>query len=233
MHGIANGSTTLEAVSFCPTGCLHEILTLFPFIADQGAFLDYAGRFTRFCITSYAIKCLRNTPQGLTPLQKNQIRRCVSCANHVLEWPLSRSPIEKDRLRYVDDSACIMISFCCLFILSACQSFTTSIPNIENSLDNVIEAATLMVDLAFNAEHKAHIQGSFILKRAESLRTAVEHLRTQERNGINFEPLTESHVPAVQDNSSLIFEGLDHVLNEDGFFGMEPIWDFSLLFPSV
>jgi len=53
--------------------------------SEQGTFLDFTSRFTRFCIMSYAIKFLRNSPQHLTALQKDQIRRCVACANHVLE----------------------------------------------------------------------------------------------------------------------------------------------------
>lgn len=197
---------------------------------EQGAFLDYAGRFTRFCITSYAIKCLRTSPQGLTPLQKDQVRRCVSCANHVLKWMLSRSPIQKDRLRYVDDTACIMVAFCCLFILSVCQTFTSSIPNISDNLDNVIEAAQLMIDLAFNREHMAHIQGKFILKRAESLRVVLENLRAERpRSRLGTPP--QRSVDVVPETE--VFEGFDQMFNEEGFFGMEPIWDFSLLFPSV
>lgn len=88
--------------------------------SEQGTFLDFTARFTRFCITSYAIKFLRSSSQNLTPLQKDQIRRCVACANHVLEWLLGRSPIQKDRLRYIDDTAWVMDSFCCLFIISVC-----------------------------------------------------------------------------------------------------------------
>ncbi|KAK0119957.1 hypothetical protein ONS95_011381 [Cadophora gregata] len=203
--------------------------------SEQGTFLDFTARFTRFCITSYAIKFLRNSPQSLTALQKDQIRRCVACANHVLEWPLGRSPIQKDRLRYVDDTACVMDSFCCLFVISVCQTYASIIPNIFDVLDNVIETAQLMVDLqvGFDDSHMVHVQGSFILKRAESMRTALETSMTldkqQDQAIISPPASTGSTIP----EPPIMFEGLDMILNEEGFYAMEPLWDFSLLFPSV
>lgn len=195
--------------------------------SHHGPFLDYHGRFTRFCITSYGMKCLRTSPQDLSTLQKDQIRRCVTCASHVLDWPLSRGPIMKDRLRYVADSACIMISFCCVFIQSACKAFTSIIPNIPQHLNNVEEAAQLMVDYAINSEHKPHIQGSFILKRATTLRAYLENPKAQ---GIGEnEELREN----LWTNNGWTFDGSGLNLNEDGFFGMEPFYDFSMLLPSA
>jgi len=202
--------------------------------SEQGTFLDFTSRFTRFCIMSYAIKFLRNSPQHLTALQKDQIRRCVACANHVLEWPLSRSPIQKDRLRYVDDTACVMNSFCCLFIISVCQTYAAIVPNIFDILDNVIETAQLMVDLqvGFDDSHMVHVQGAFILRRAESMRAALEGskiIEKQDQAVITPPASTGSNVP----EPPALFEGLDMMLNEEGFDAMEPLWDFSLLFPSV
>ncbi|KAH7354802.1 hypothetical protein BKA65DRAFT_228867 [Rhexocercosporidium sp. MPI-PUGE-AT-0058] len=203
--------------------------------SEQGTFLDFTARFTRFCITSYAIKFLRNSSHSLTPLQKDQIRRCVSCANQVLEWPLGRSPIQKDRLRYVDDTACVMDSFCCLFIISVCQTYASIIPNIFDILDNVIETAQLMADLqvGFDDSHMVHVQGSFILKRAESLRAALESSMVPDKQGqalVSPPPSNDSVIPDPHPN---LFEGLDSMLNEEDFYALEPIWDFSLLFPSV
>jgi hypothetical protein len=56
--------------------------------SEHGPFLDYHGRFTRFCITSYGVKCLRTLPQDLSPLQKDQIRRCVSLNSLVQNFSL-------------------------------------------------------------------------------------------------------------------------------------------------
>jgi len=207
-------------------------LVLIAFKDDRGAFLEYHGRYTQFCITSYAVKCFRSSPQGLTPLQTAQIARCVKCANHVIDWPLNSGPIQKDRLRYVDDSACIMISFCALFILSTCQTFTSCIPDISECLNNVTEAAQLMVDLAINSEQKPYIQGAAILKRAEALRAALENARHNE-NRSNLDVPTDSREPFTPDSSNLVFEGLDSWFTDDNFFGMEPIWHFPRLLPDV
>ena len=57
---------------------------------ERGAILEYHARFTRFCVNSYAVKHVRNSPQGLTPLQSDQIQRCMACASHVLDWSISR-----------------------------------------------------------------------------------------------------------------------------------------------
>ncbi|CZT45622.1 uncharacterized protein RSE6_05947 [Rhynchosporium secalis] len=202
--------------------------------SEQGSFLDFNARFTRFCITSYTIKFLRNSSHNLTPLQKDQIRRCVVCANCVLQWPLSRSPIQKDRLRFVDDTSCVMNSFCCLFIISVCQAYAAIIPNIFDLLDNVIETAHLMVDLqvGFDDSNTVHVQGSTILKRAESMRTALESSRVVERLDQDITSPSALDENGLQENQAL-FEGLDSILNEEGFFAMEPIWDFPLLFSSM
>ncbi|KAG4438073.1 hypothetical protein IFR05_006439 [Cadophora sp. M221] len=203
--------------------------------SEQGILLDYFSRFTRFCITSYAIKFLRNSSQNLTTLQKDQIRRCVVCANHVLEWPLSRSPIQKDKLRYVDDTACVSNSFCCLFILSVCQTYASIIPNIFDILDNVIETAQLMADLqvGFDYSRMVHAQGCFILKRAESLRSALENAKVSDRQDQTVVSPSASNSSVILEPPPNLFEGLDLMMSEDGFNAMEPIWDFSLLFPSV
>lgn len=198
----------------------------------HGAFLDYHGRFTRFCIASYAIKCLRISSQGVTPLQRSQIQRCVNCANHVLDFPLGRGPIQKDNLRYVDDAACIMISFCCIFILSACQSFSSIIPNISECLDNVTDAGHLMVELSINPDHKPHIQGTFILKRVETLRTALESSSLHAYPGTDLDEPTETRFPSpTSETARLMSEGFDQLFHEDGLFGIEPIWDFSMMLP--
>ncbi|KAE8442670.1 hypothetical protein EG329_002968 [Mollisiaceae sp. DMI_Dod_QoI] len=199
----------------------------------HGQFLDYHGRFTRFCIASYAIKCLNIPSEGPTDLQRSQIQRCVSCANNVLEFPLSRGPIEKDNLRYVDDAACIMVSFCCIFILSACQAFPSIIPNISECLDNVTDAGHLMVELSINQNHKPHIQGLFLLKRVETLRAALETSKPHDPHRSNLEEPAEVTLSSPRiESSKLMLEGFDQLFHEDGLFGIEPIWDFSL-FPGT
>jgi hypothetical protein len=198
----------------------------------MGGFADYKARFIRFCITSYAINCLKGPSRDLTETQKQQIRRCVACANHVLDWPLSRSPVFKDRLRYVDDSAAILISYCCLFIMAICQTFTSSIPNVAECLDYVTSASQLCIDLAMNADHEAHIQGTFLLKRAEAFRLALANSTTRENEDEVTDEQLESGLNSANEINRTNFEALDQLFNDDGFYGMEPIWDFSMLFSS-
>jgi hypothetical protein len=157
----------------------------------------------------------------------------VSCANHVLEYPLTRGPLEKDNLRYVDDAACIIVSFCCIFVLSACQAFPTVISNISQYLDNVTDAARLMIELSINHDHKPYHQGTFILKRAEALRAALEMSRLHEQQEANVEEPPESRLSPFGDSSKLMLEGFDGLFHEDGLFGLEPIFDFSMLFPGT
>ncbi|KUJ11090.1 uncharacterized protein LY89DRAFT_739303 [Mollisia scopiformis] len=208
-----------------------------PYMSSEprGSFLDYHGRFTRFCLASYAIKCLRISSEGLTQLQRSQLQRCVSCANHVLEFPLTRGTIEKDNLRYVDDAACIIVSFCCVFLLSACQAFPSELVNVSECLENVTDAANLMVELAINQDHKPHYQGSFLLKRVETLKAALEMSRLHEQHEPNVTDNSDVRLSpaATGENSKLLLEGFDQLFHEDGLFGLEPIWDFSMLFPGT
>jgi len=157
----------------------------------------------------------------------------VACAIDVLDWPLSLNPIQKDRIRYVPDSSCIMVSFCGLFVLSACQTFASYIPNIDENLEYVAEAAQLMLDLSINAEHKPHIQGTYILKRVEEVRKALEHSKMVDVNGAVAESSTESRPATADENLGLTLGSPGLSLNDNGFFDMEPIWDFSMLFPNA
>lgn len=91
-----------------------------------------------------------------------------------------------------------------------------------------------MVDLqvGFDDSHMVHVQGAFILRRAESMRAALEGskiIEKQDQAVITPPASTGSNVP----EPPALFEGLDMMLNEEGFDAMEPLWDFSLLFPSV
>ncbi|XMA17658.1 hypothetical protein WAI453_010449 [Rhynchosporium graminicola] len=91
-----------------------------------------------------------------------------------------------------------------------------------------------MVDLqvGFDDSNTVHVQGSTILKRAESMRTALESSRVVERLVQDITSLSALDENGLQENQAL-FEGLDSILNEEGFFAMEPIWDFPLLFSSM
>lgn len=224
---MGNGGTIFILASDIPQPFLHKLI---PTTLGEvcGVVLDYLGRCARFNIHSYTTRYIRNSPEGLTPLQKDQVRRCVVYATGVLDWPLNLSPIQKDRFRYVSESADIMISFCCLFIIASCQTFTSSIPNIFESLDKVIAAAQLIMDLAPDVDHNKHIQGSLILRRAEALRAILEQRRTHESSGTGFANPTERSIPPPDlARQEYIPGGLD--LDVDGISAMEPFWEFPIL----
>jgi hypothetical protein len=90
-----------------------------------------------------------------------------------------------------------------------------------------------MLNLSINAEHKPHIQGTYILKRVEEVREALEHSKMVDVNGAVAESLTESRPVAADECSGLTLGSPDLSLNDHGFFDMEPIWDFSMLFPNA
>jgi hypothetical protein len=123
-----------------------------------------------------------------------------------------------------------MISFCCLFIIASCQTFTSSIPNTFENLDKVIAAAQLMMDLAPDVDHNKHIQGSLILGRAEALRAILEQRRTHESSGTSSAtPIERSIQPPDLARQEFIPGGLDLNLDVDGISAMEPFWDFPIL----
>lgn len=96
-------------------------------------------------------------------------------ANDLLEWLLTRTPIQKERIRYVSESGGTMIAFCCIFIIASCQTFTAIILNVHEILNNVNAAARLMMDLSPDEENTPYYQGSLVLRPAEALRMTLEH----------------------------------------------------------
>ena len=89
-----------------------------------------------------------------------------------------------------------------------------------------------MLDLSINAEHKPHIQGTYILKRVEEVRKALEHSKVNV-NRATTESLSESRPTPADGNSGLTLSSLDMSLNDNGYFDMAPIWDFTILFPNA
>lgn len=105
------------------------------------------------------------------------------------------------------------------------------IPNISECLDNITDAGNLMVELSINADHKPHFQGTFLLKRVETLRAAMQMSRLHEHQESNVEEPSDARYSPNNESSKLMLEGFDQLFHEDGLFGLEPIWDFSMLFP--
>jgi len=94
-----------------------------------------------------------------------------------------------------------------------------------------------MVELSINQDHKPHYQGTFLLKRVEALRAALQMSKLHEQQEAKVEePLDGRLSPSNPNNnegSRMMLEGFDQLFHEDGLFGLEPIWDFSMLFPGT
>ncbi|KAH8660280.1 hypothetical protein BX600DRAFT_499485 [Xylariales sp. PMI_506] len=197
------------------------------YIGDgRGATLDYLGRFTRFAIATYGVRHLRQSPENLSCLQKDQIRRCSARAVLVLDWPLNLGLVRREGLRYVSDYSWIMILFCCHFILSVCHTFGSIIPNGLESLGKVAQVAQLIMHLAVNSEQKPYIEASNILKRVRSLQTVSD----PEPNKVLERELTNngnSQIRPALSYGQVREDYVDHDLSVSADF-----WDFSTIFPT-
>jgi len=229
---IHQGMLTLEGVNLPRTDFVL-------FADERGAVLDYLGRYTRFCILSYAVRFLRHSTQeqGLSLLQRDQVRSCVLCANRVLDWPLRLGPVQKDRLRYVTDTRCIMISFCCLFIIASCQTFASSIPNTFECLENVKASARLMISLSTDDESRGYVHGMLILERVKAVQEALERQKDHEGDlhRVHLEDSASTHIPSAGSTTpNVMHENLNsNFIDNGGIFDIEPLWDFSILLPNT
>jgi hypothetical protein len=196
----------------------------------RGAKLDYHGRCARFWINSYATKHLHSSPTCLTAIQKDQIRTCIVYATRVLDWPLDLSPFQKESLRYVPESGSIMVSYCCFYIIASCQTFASNIPDLISSIDKVVLAAQLMLDMAPDAEHNAHSQALLILKRVEALRRLLKNnaVLTHDASG-----LTQSTMPLELSEQETMDDLYNFDLQNQEMSPTDMIWDFPMLTPRM
>lgn len=195
----------------------------------NGTTLDYLGRYTRFCISSYAIKCLRATPDSLTATQTQQVRRCAVLANNVLDCVLDIGPVQMDQLRFITDSALALLSFCCLFLMATIRTFPSVLHSVDNCIYRVERFAQVMMDLTTRSDRVAYIYGSLILKRVTILRGIVArhdpphgklHAGRHPLSDVRPKPSHHPDPPVEQAEPQLQIDDLD--LNTD-------FWDFSLL----
>jgi hypothetical protein len=140
--------------------------------------LDHLGRRAHFCINSYAVRYLHNTPNGLSATQKERVRICAAHANHVLDWALKLRPVQKDKLRYVSEAGSIILKFIAFFIIASCQTFTNCIPNVNECLDDAKAVGMLMGDFAAvrGVENQVHEHSKLIIERAEAVRVTLEQV---------------------------------------------------------
>ncbi|KFY80001.1 hypothetical protein V499_01081 [Pseudogymnoascus sp. VKM F-103] len=197
-----------------------------------GAVLDLLGRYARFCISNYVVRCLPNSYHGLSSRQKDRVRCCVACANHVLNWPLNLRPIQKEKLRYVSDSGSIMLKFSALFIIAGCQTFSSCIPNVSQCLENVRAVGQLIIDLAGDQNSNAHTHGNLIIDRAKALSLSLEQSDSQETfTGPTSE--NEQLIADLEPQTDEISDILNASFNGSEALGFDSVWDFSILLPNA
>ncbi|KAH7314315.1 hypothetical protein BKA65DRAFT_516581 [Rhexocercosporidium sp. MPI-PUGE-AT-0058] len=135
--------------------------------------IEFHYRFTRFCLSAYLIRNSRLVGGNLMPYQIDALNRSISDAASFCQFFLELGPSSREAARYMADFGFVMISFSCLFIIQACETFHSSIQIPYERLGKVEEVAQLMKELAVNSSHGPNFQSQTILAR---LRQAHEKL---------------------------------------------------------
>ncbi|CAK7216874.1 hypothetical protein SBRCBS47491_002978 [Sporothrix bragantina] len=138
--------------------------------------VDFHYRFTRFCISTYAIRLLRYPSavpaRGLNPLTTEAVSSLVESADaamHFSSFLLELDPIAKENSRYIADFGFAMVTFACWFIIKvselSVQPQHRQLPRLamENHLLNVKRVAQLLSQLALDRKHSPSIYSSRIL----------------------------------------------------------------------
>lgn len=197
-----------------------------------GSGLDFHIRFTQFCITTYSIRPLdvsADRPAGLLPAQKEAIANCVEAASQVLAWALDLGPASKDRLRYLYDFGFVMLSFCGFFILQAFQAFGSAIPQSDEYLDTVAEAAQLMTELAMDSKHAPAVYGRSILLLLEKVKDPNTRQSQLDSNNLS----QGSAISNVRSRNGTISDTQGFIGHNPSSFVPDQTWDFTSLFPDM
>jgi hypothetical protein len=102
------------------------------------------------------------------------LHRSVTAAATFVRLLTDMDPVTKDeRVRYLADFGFVMISFCCQFIIRACETFGSGIPDILENLATVEEAAQLMKEVAIDSSHSPALYSAFISRGLEKVRTTM------------------------------------------------------------
>lgn len=148
-------------------------------------FLGFLFRFTRFCISTYAISGI-NAPSDsasrddedtaqIPDAQSTHVFRSVRAAFDCCSFVLGLSPLIRDHARYLTDFGFAMIAFPCIFILRASDFLWRSDPNTKLYLDTIEDIAHIMIGLAIDSNHVSKLYGERILAKLAQAR----YLKTQ------------------------------------------------------
>ena len=159
-------------------------------------------------MATYSTRNFKLSDPQLPPQHQILVRRSVTAAATFVKLLTDMDPVTKEeRVRYLADFGFVMISFCCQFIIRACEAFGSGMPDIMEHLTAVEEAAQLMKEVAIDSNHSPALYSSLISKGLEKRRTAVvpaEHL---------FDAQTTAFDSPYQWENELML--------------MDPLWEFS------
>ncbi|KAH9210049.1 hypothetical protein DL95DRAFT_343628 [Leptodontidium sp. 2 PMI_412] len=138
-----------------------------PFFNSEplGPGIEFHYRFTRFCLSTYLIRNLRLVGSTLMPYQIDALNRSISDAANFCQFSLELGPSSREAARYMADFGFVMISFSCLFIIQACETFHPVIQAPYERLGKVEEVAQLMKELAINSSHGPSFQSQNIMAK--------------------------------------------------------------------
>lgn len=224
MPGTRDGPNILVCILL--TLRLEAILTVSDLDDGRGAILDYLGRFTRFGVSTFGVRHLKNASEGLSPLQEKQVRRCNSYAAQVLDWPLELGPVKRDQLRYISDYSWVMILFCCHFIVSACGTFPSIISDASTNLEKTAQIAQLIMRLTGDQDRTPYKEALQILRRVRMLQEGL--IRHPKRNAVE-SPDDLYHNFVCSENGGSHMQELNELQTQD-VDGSGLFWDFSTVF---
>jgi hypothetical protein len=125
-------------------------------------------------MSTYSTRNFKLSDPQLPAQHQMFVRRSVTAAATFVKLLTDMDPVTKDeRVRYLADFGFVMISFCCQFIIRACEAFGSGIPDITEHLVTVEEAAQLMKEVAIDSSHSPALYSSLISRGLEKLRTAM------------------------------------------------------------
>jgi hypothetical protein len=200
-----------------------------PSSSEISGSVDFHYRFTRFCISTYATRniphpsvsrtgILAGSPSSHPSISQNQAQslfKSVSAASSCCDLMLQLSPLAKDASRYIADFGFVMISFCCLYVIQACELFGLSYPTLNQHLRKVELAAQLMLELATDSRHSPALYGEWILGRMETSRSrqGTASPRIEGSNGPT--GVTSTHVPSRQAQNTLRYDNLSSITRDE------------------
>jgi hypothetical protein len=117
--------------------------------------------------------------------------------------------------------------------MSACQTFSSIVADFQEHLTVVSRTARLMIELEPNFDHKVNKLARTILERLELVKSALGNDRNHVDEEITSHDIGETAVESHSMGPGLAYGAFDFSAKEDGLFGMEPLWDLSMMFPST